>query len=343
MVMMRLLALFAFLAHTADAYTVTRDGDFATVHSYWGLDLSPRNASARWDARAPNCERRPIPMYAFPPRTADIEPFHRIFSRIFASVHPSPDVEWTESPETACVCFASDPDAGSCRNTALVAPNVWPGEHMDRPGTTRPAPNAALVMPSHVPGEFIPNFDVMLPRLRSDFFDDTGCSTITAGTAPRTLLVFFAGTAERGWPMPWYDKRIELDKFHNPERGVDVTVLPNTRASRRADYAAKMRSAHFALIVGGGGVDTYRFFEALAYGAVPVVVHDDLILPLAIEEWPQCVLRFESIDHLESITAVEREARREACARIFTHHFACISSIQRRIVHLVGTFLIGEA
>lgn len=112
--------------------------------------------------------------------------------------------------------------------------------------------------------------------------------------------------------MPWYNQRIP-GKLHDPARGVHITLKPHGTPNDQGwkeEFIRSLRSSHFAFVVGGGGIDTFRFLEVLSMGCIPVVF-SDLILPFEfsiISNWDSCVVRLpfteleDIVQNLEAIT-----------------------------------------
>lgn len=349
-----LAVLHVSFVNSCRSYTVNRHGSTVQIDWYWGTRLAERDMSARWNTSATACSLRPVPMHLASERPAESAYSSIVGSRL--NVTPNDRVSWVRDPEHACICVINDPGSPwrhACRNVILVSPNRWPGNHMDRPGVsdvpnlrTEFGTDAALVMAGHVREEFIPGFDIMLPRLRADMFDSDGKWNNLLGTQTRRLrpsLVFFSGTYEEGWPMPWYNQRISLGKLHDPSRGVNIRLTHHGAPAEpdwRETFVNFLAESYFAFVVGGGGIDTYRFLEALSLGAIPVVF-DDLILPFefsVVQNWEDCAVRLPfseietSINRLEGISLLGRLRRQRACSEIFNQYFSSSVAIRRAVL-----------
>lgn len=334
-------------------YQVNRHGDTVQIDWYWGTRLAERNVTARWDVGLEACQKRPLPFYL-----SSSNPHESAYSRILGArlnSTVSKDAAWVLRPSDACICVVNDADEswrGLCRNVALLSPNWWPGDnHMDRPGVSKAqnlqtvfGTDAALVMAAHVREEFVVGFDVMLPRLREDFFTPDGLWRKSHEKhSHRSTLAYFSGTYETGWPMPWYDQRIALQTLHDPTRGVVINLKPHGAPvddGWKKQFDHMLRSSQFGFVVGGGGIDTFRFLEVLSSGAIPVVF-DDLILPFEyslIENWEDCVVRVpfsalaNIIQTLEDMSSGGRLRRRMVCASIFRAHFSSVRALRESVV-----------
>lgn len=88
-------------------------------------------------------------------------------------------------------------------------------------------------------------------------------------------------------------------------------------------FRETMESSNFALCPRGTGPGTLRFWEALCFGCIPVVISDDWQLPETIYNWDDIIIRVEaSADTMsnipESIRAVTNIAeRQQKCREIF--------------------------
>jgi len=171
---------------------------------------------------------------------------------------------------------------------------------------------------------------------------------------PRPLLVSFRGTTLNTNEIKWFRQRAILATQHDPQRGVVIDVKRKDMndlskpcdhySSEKTwpDYVSMIRNSSFGLAPGGGGPYSFRFFEVLAGGAVPVVTQD-LVLPWEFEEghdhqdpneqgkkrippWDDCVIRLsdselfalpEVLDTLAKPGTKAFFKRRKACAAIW--------------------------
>ena len=102
------------------------------------------------------------------------------------------------------------------------------------------------------------------------------------------------------------------------QRGAWLPLAGETRAG----YVGLLLNSTFAFTPDGGGPHSYRFGEALAAGAIPVVP-SHLLLPFEPElSWAECVFRVKNEDivdlpQLLAMRLKEVHAMRAACARLF--------------------------
>lgn len=86
---------------------------------------------------------------------------------------------------------------------------------------------------------------------------------------------------------------------------VETISLPPEQA--RAEYIANMRNCDLALVVKGDGNYSYRFYEALALGRIPLFIDTDTPLPLEdLIDYDSFLLRLP-FEKLRSIGAFVRE------------------------------------
>lgn len=81
--------------------------------------------------------------------------------------------------------------------------------------------------------------------------------------------------------------------------GRDGWFIQDARFQRlsQADYGTMMLTFNFALCPRGGGLSSYRFWEALQCGAVPVLFADRYILPFQDRvDWPEITVRLPESD-----------------------------------------------
>ena len=70
-----------------------------------------------------------------------------------------------------------------------------------------------------------------------------------------------------------------------------------TRDANRERYVALLANSRIAICPRGAGAATFRFWEALAMGCVPLLISDDLVLPLEDRiDWDAIVLRLAESD-----------------------------------------------
>jgi exostosin family protein len=89
------------------------------------------------------------------------------------------------------------------------------------------------------------------------------------------------------------------------------------RAANRDRYVALLANSRVAICPRGAGASTFRFWEALAMGCVPLLISDGLVLPLEETiDWDGIVLRVaeEDVDALPEIVGALDPARLERMA-----------------------------
>lgn len=87
--------------------------------------------------------------------------------------------------------------------------------------------------------------------------------------------------------------------------GNSKTIKTDAKQARK-EYVQNMIDSDYALVVKGDGNYSYRFYEALSLGRIPVLLDTDCLLPLEdVINYDECVLRvdYKNMDHLGAIIA----------------------------------------
>lgn len=90
-----------------------------------------------------------------------------------------------------------------------------------------------------------------------------------------------------------------------------VSTIKTDPEQTRREYIKNMRSSDYALVVKGDGNYSYRFYEALSLGRIPVLLDTDCILPLEeYIDYSQFVLRvpYWDIYHLDRCIAAHYQS-----------------------------------
>ena len=181
-----------------------------------------------------------------------------------------------------------------------------------------------------------------------------GCPTLSP-REPRKHTLTFKGTLYFSGDG---NQRLMLPMLHNPAMGIVVLGQCRRRGSypsviarqceawnrtlheyernrmpKGADAYCDLLNSTYGLVPDGRSTGSFRFLEVLTSGVVPVVFHpfhdNETPLPYAnVIDWSACV---ETVDSFNIVGSVERiasaqkptrVARLEACARIYSRHFA---------------------
>jgi hypothetical protein len=84
-----------------------------------------------------------------------------------------------------------------------------------------------------------------------------------------------------------------------------------TQAANRDHYVELLANSRIAICPRGAGAATFRFWEALAMGCVPLLISDNLMLPLEDRiDWDAIVLRLaeDDVDRLRDFVEAQDEA-----------------------------------
>lgn len=217
------------------------------------------------------------------------------------------------------------------RNHFLPYVNWWtkvPGSAADNPASPFFTGCAMLGHTSLPRGAFRDNFDLKLPLIPLQLMPGTEATYTERGVRPewanawrkpvsskyssayasRPLLAMFKGEVQHVASFGYRDRWLVIQTQKN-EPGVFVEETGKTfdfaetlqhPASRPGpdSYENLMLSAKFVLCMSGAGVHSYRFYEALQAGAVPVVTDDTMLpfessrgIPYPRVKWNDCVVR----------------------------------------------------
>ena len=148
--------------------------------------------------------------------------------------------------------------------------------------------------------------------------------------ASRSLLYSFQGAYAPGlylspvreWILQWpprpdaqlqrrdewhYEQTVYREQVLGQPANLDVAAQ---RSAEATAYANTLQRSVFALCPSGSGPNSIRLWEALGYGAVPVILADHLLLPGDAELWQQAALFVPETE--EAVAALP--ARLEALA-----------------------------
>lgn len=108
------------------------------------------------------------------------------------------------------------------------------------------------------------------------------------------ILFSFIGTATCPVRREIFERFGQSD--HVKARGSwHFSSSPELQARNKAEYVEVISRSRFALCPRGAGPSTLRIWEAMAAGVIPVIIADDLRLPLGID-WNGCSIRIPEGD-----------------------------------------------
>lgn len=123
----------------------------------------------------------------------------------------------------------------------------------------------------------------------------------------------------------WHLERVVYTCHQNVHGSLDVDPA---RDARTLEFNHVMLRSVFSLCPSGAGPNTIRFWEALAFGSVPVILSDGMCLPTPDDgdDWDSCTLRV----HENMIATLEATLRtipdnvvismRDACVRMYAKY-----------------------
>lgn len=122
--------------------------------------------------------------------------------------------------------------------------------------------------------------------------------------------------------------------------GHSKTVQTDVETTRR-EYIDNLLGSDYALVIKGDGNYSYRFYEALSLGRIPVLLDTDCVLPLEDEiDYDSCILRvpYQNLNQLDRMIA-------EHWNRLTDDQFTAMQRKAREVfeTHLrVDTFLRSQ-
>jgi hypothetical protein len=196
---------------------------------------------------------------------------------------------------------------------------------VEHPLTRRDRDRAFLYNEMDQPWCAMPGLYVAMPRRSFDWQRQRPCSylalvnDLAAAPAPRTTEpdLLFSYLGRLGHPT-----REAIVQLRHPRAIVEDTSSlsffgPTTEkvAAQKRRYADVVRRSKFVLCPVGSGASSFRLFETMAAGTVPVIVSDEWVEPLG-PKWSDCAIRVaeKNVRDLPAQIA-EREADFPAMAR----------------------------
>lgn len=159
-------------------------------------------------------------------------------------------------------------------------------------------------------GTYRPGFDIAMPQPITSMINRTAKQTgnrqpfKTSVSLARPLLVGFRGTVLSD-SSRWFHHRVIASEWsHNVDKGVIIDVKDKNskrkgsscqhyETNHQWEFDEMLGNSSYCFAPGGGGPYSFRLFECMSRGAIPVVT-DDLILPWEDTSgitWDTCVIR----------------------------------------------------
>lgn len=123
----------------------------------------------------------------------------------------------------------------------------------------------------------------------------------------------------------------------------NYSLIQGIDTNQVSAYNSLLRRSIFSLCPSGTGPNSIRFWEALAFGSIPVILSDDMSLP-DHPDWDKAILRIPEgdVDNIALILSsnLERvESMREACLKIYEYFRSNYSNERPTIIHYcVGSY-----
>ena len=131
---------------------------------------------------------------------------------------------------------------------------------------------------------------------------------LAAAASRRTILASFKGICQPKSMRP------ELSRMHD---GKSLIMLCTEKTqSKHWDYKTLMLSSVFAVAPAGNGLHSFRLVEAIFFGAIPVIVDDEVILPFcSVLDWRRFSVRIRQ-SQIRQLPEILRRIPRERIAEM---------------------------
>lgn len=196
---------------------------------------------------------------------------------------------------------------------------------VEHPLTLRDRDRAFLYNEMDQPWCAMPGLYVAMPRRSFDWQRQRPCSylalvnDLTTAPAPDVAEpdLLFSYLGRLGHPT-----REAIVQLRDPRALIEDTsrlsffgATTDEVAAQKRRYADVLRRSKFVLCPVGSGSSSFRLFETMAAGSVPVIVSDEWVEPLG-PKWNECSVRIAERD-VRDIPAMiaERESDRPAMAK----------------------------
>lgn len=150
--------------------------------------------------------------------------------------------------------------------------------------------------------------------------------------ALRKNLTFFSGTVSNHRVRQKLVKEPTLAEFVRPH-------LPDLNAAEDR-YRNDLLTSKFALCPRGKGSSSFRLFEAMSVGCVPIIISDEWVEPPLID-WSSCSIRIaeNQLHNIVEIISAHHDkvaAMSDACVKAYKGHF-CRGALPTYIVESLST------
>ena len=115
-------------------------------------------------------------------------------------------------------------------------------------------------------------------------------------------------------------------------------------------YAELLYESFFVLCPKGNGISSYRLFESLEAGRIPIIISDRFASPVIVKEWIDGPIQIKekdirSIENILTIKFKEWEVRSQTCQHIYDQYFSAkkrVEYIGNAIEHIQGQKLLKK-
>lgn len=250
------------------------------------------------------------------------------------------DLENQESPEISIVTNPEEATYILFLEAGRNPSRFWERNYfLDHPLVRHFPEKCRIWCSSDNPIAYLPGLYVSMPKRFFDprlhrafrYFKIHGERIPVAPTLNRDLLYNFVGAPtsavrERlvALPVP-KDAAVRKTLNYNHSRWADDEVA--------TDYTSILVRSRFTLCPRGVGTSSYRLFEAMRAGSVPVIFSDELVLPEG-PDWEKCSVRIAEADADRTEGILRRIKNPEAMGADAARAFQEFFSEQRLLVNL---------
>lgn len=121
--------------------------------------------------------------------------------------------------------------------------------------------------------------------------------------------------------------RSKLFAMKHPENCVMInrTIDKVSPEEYKTVYADILSRSRYSLCPRGWQPNSYRFYESLGFGAIPILISDEAVLPTLPKDlaWEQCIIRvneddiYKIPDIVKSINPTQEQTMRENCLKAY--------------------------
>lgn len=201
----------------------------------------------------------------------------------------SEDVRITSNPHTASLIIFL--------GSGIIGEKIFHGNHIKQHPLYKSYPGRCIIWCTEdKPLDYLPGFYASMPkqRFRPDrhraftYYELPTVGLSDSGEIDKDLLYNFVGGASS-------KVRESLFNLKHPDNAYVVKKQTSNHGNpattnSKEQFVRILKRSHFTLCPRGVGTSSYRLFEAMRFGSIPVIIADDLVLPDG-PDWQNCSVR----------------------------------------------------